>query len=278
MAGRGRVTFRHAEDNQHLVEVELAVLAPYRKQGIGRALLSRVVEMPKRDGRRLMLFWTNSRIPAGNAFMAAMGATRGLVERVSQLKLADLNRGLLDEWLRRAPERASGFELGFWDSAYSDADVGPIVELIHVMNDAPRQGLEIEDEKITIEQMREWEQTLIERNVTRWTAYVRETSIGKLAGFTDTFWHPSQPALLRQGGTGVWPNYRNKGIGRWLKAAMIERVLRERPEVTDIRTDNASDNAAMLNINYQLGFKPLLENYAWQIDTSKVVEYVEKGK
>jgi GNAT superfamily N-acetyltransferase len=278
IAGHGRVTFRRAEDNQHMVEIEIGVLPAFRRRGMGRALLGRLVEMPQRDGRRLILAWTCDRIPAGEAFMERMGATRGMVEKVSQLSLKELNHALLNEWLVRAPERASGFELGFWDGVYSDEDVGSVVELLHVMNDAPRQGLEIEDEQFTIEHMRAWERTMTERGMERWTAYVREKTTGKLAGYTDTFWSPYQPALLRQGGTGVWPQFRNKGIGRWVKAAMIERVLRERPQVTAIRTDNASTNAAMLNINYQLGFKPMMVNYAWQIETQKAVEYVRGGE
>jgi len=47
----------------------------------------------------------------------------------------------------------------------------------------------------------------------------RELATGKLAGFTETFWRPSNAELLQQGGTGVWPQFRNKGLGRWLKAA-----------------------------------------------------------
>src|SRR5262245_46514939 len=67
IVGHGRVTFRHAEDNQHVVEIELGVLPNYRQLGIGRALLARLVEMPQRDGRRLMLAWTTDRVPSGEA-------------------------------------------------------------------------------------------------------------------------------------------------------------------------------------------------------------------
>lgn len=44
-------------------------------------------------------------------------------------------------------------------------------------------------------------------------------------------WNPNRPMILEQGFTGVYPEYRNKGLGRWLKAEMMQRILRERPEV-----------------------------------------------
>jgi len=74
--------------------------------------------------------------------------------------------------------------------------------------------------------------------------------------------------------TGVFPQYRNQGLGRWLKAAMLERVLRERPEVKFVRTGNADSNAAMLKINNQLGFKPYIASALWQVELSKVQGYL----
>ena len=49
-------------------------------------------------------------------------------------------------------------------------------------------------------------------------------------------WNPNRPELLGQGMTGVFPQYRNRGLGRWLKAAMLDKVLKERPQVKYVRT------------------------------------------
>ena len=109
----------------------------------------------------------------------------------------------------------------------------------------------------------------------RWTFYVMEKASGKFAGYTETVWNPNRPEILRQDMTGVFPEYRNRGLGRWLKAAMIDKVLKDRPQVKYIRTGNADSNAAMLKINNELGFQPYMASTLWQVELDQVMAYLE---
>ena len=100
--------------------------------------------------------------------------------------------------------------------------------------------------------------------------HVRHIASGELAGFTEVVWNPYRPDILQQWGTGVKPKFRGQGLGRWLKATMLEKVLRERPSVRVIRTGNADTNAPMLKINYEMGFKPYKAFYVWEVETEQV--------
>lgn len=102
------------------------------------------------------------------------------------------------------------------------------------------------------------------------TAVVEQRATGRLVGFTQVFINPSFPDLLQQGDTGVFPEFRGTGLGKWLKAAMVRRITGERPEIMRIRTENATANAPMLAINHAMGFTLHHTNTVWQIASQQL--------
>ncbi|HET6781005.1 MAG TPA: GNAT family N-acetyltransferase [bacterium] len=267
--------FEQADHNRHAVEFELEVLPEYRRRGIARMLLRNLVDATVREGRTLMIGLTVSTAPAGEAFMRRIGATMGLPMRISQLDLRDLNRDLIPLWQERARERATGYEILLWTGRTPEEYVDEYLKVVEAMNRAPLGGLQLEDQHWSPEQLRQWEDAERARGGERWTMVAREKATGAFAGFTEVSWHPNRPELLRQAGTGVLERYQNLGLGRWLKAAMLEKVLRERPQVRRVRTGNATVNEPMLKINIELGFKPYKSEYFWQIEVPQVKTYLE---
>ncbi len=274
LVASGSVAFFKMEQNQHVGEMSIEVLPEHRRHGIGRNLLAQIADAARGANRTLLIGSTNDRIPAGAAFMQRIGADKGLEGHTNQLDLKDLNRDLLRQWQVQAQERATDFELEFLQGPYPERDLADIARLMHVMNTAPRGSLQVEDFEMSPEHLRQQERSILARGSTRWSIFVREKSTGKFAGFTEMTWNPNRPQILSQMGTGVFPEYRNKGLGRWLKAAMLERVLRERPQVQFVRTGNADSNAAMLKINFELGFKHYISDAIWQVEVAKVFEYL----
>lgn len=261
-------------DNLHVAHFDIHVLPEYRRQGLARRLLPWIWDEARRKNRRLMMADTSDRVPAGEAFMTRLGAERGLEAHTNQLVIADLNRGLLPLWQERASERAADFEIGLWEGPYPEADIDAVVALCGLLSQQPFGDLDIEEFQFTAEQVRQDEQSLFARGYQRWTLYVRERSTGEFAGYTEVLWNPNRPEIISQGMTGVFPEYRNGGLGRWLKAAMLEKILAERPQAKYVRTGNADSNAPMLKINIELGFKPYIAETVWQIATEQVAEYL----
>jgi len=190
----------------------------------------------------------------------------------------ELDRSLLEHWLERGRLLASDFELGLWEGSYPEEQVAAVIQLNELTNQVPLGGLEIEEAHMTPEQLRESEQYLFASGYQRWTYYVVEKASGKFAGYTETTWNPNRPDILNQDMTGVFPEYRNRGLGRWLKAAMLDKVLKEHPEVKYVRTGNADTNAAMLKINNELGFKPYLASTFWQVEIERVLAYLGEAR
>ncbi len=278
MIGQCHIVLIRMEENRHLAQFDIAVQPAYRRQGLGRQFLGLVAEAARQDNRRLLLTETGDRVPGGEAFMRRIGAQKGLESHVNQLRLTELDRDQLARWLERGQERSSKYSLGVWEGPYPEEQLPEVAELFDLTNQQPIGELEIEDTHMTPERLRQMEQMLFSRGSQRWTFYVVEKATGKFAGFTETVWNPNRPEILRQDMTGVFPEFRNQGLGRWMKAAMLAKVLKERPEVKYVRTGNADTNAAMLKINHELGFRPYFATAVWQVELQHVQDYLEKGK
>ena len=264
------------ETNQHIVQFDISVLPEYRRQGLATAFLSPIVAVTEREGRRLMITNSNSNVPAGEKFMEALGANLGLSTRRNDLLIVDVDRALVRSWIDRASERAAGFDLVEFVGPYPEDELSAIATMQLAINTMPTDDLDVEDMKFTPEHLKQMDDAMVARGNDRWSLVAREKSTGKYVGWTDLMFNPSKPKLADVGGTAVSSDYKNLGLGRWLKAAILQKLLDEKPEVERVRTGNAQSNAPMLKINDEMGFKPALTMNLWQVELDKVKEYLAR--
>jgi mycothiol synthase len=268
VVGKGGCSWSDLPENRSHAEVDVMVHPDARRRGLGGALFGYATEAAAAAGCTLLDL--GARVGGtGEPFLRALGAELRMVERRSVCRLEDLDRALLEAWVRRARERGAGYTLLAWDGPCPEELIDPFIELRHVMNTAPLEALERDDDRFTPERWRELESKWLAAGYDWWTICARHDGSGELAGFTELFFPGRWPEMAYQEDTGVWPKHRNRGLGRWLKAAMALRVLDERPAVTRIETWNAGSNQAMLGINVAMGFRPL-ENWGdWQLPTEQ---------
>lgn len=266
--------YADTDDNKHLVECGVYVLPEYRRRGLAKELLKGTVTFVENANRTLVLGGTSERVPSGNEFVKRIDAELGSREHINRLLLADVDNEMVDRWITEGPTRAPGYSLLWFDGRWPDDRVQELVDCVHVMNTAPRDDLDIEDFVFTVEQFRQQEQSMLARDIERWSVFAQHDESGKFAGYTEVVWTPHKPKIIGQQGTGVSPEHRGHALGKWLKAVMVRRILDERPEAFDIRTGNADSNDAMLGINNALGFKPYFGAATWQISIDKLKAYV----
>jgi len=271
------VAVEHTGDNEHVAFFRMEVLPEYRCRGLGRQMLRMLLPLVKGHNRRLLIAWVSDRIPASTIFMEQIGARKGLAAHTNQLKVLELDHSLIARWLKKSECLEQDFEMGVWEAAVPEKNIVEIAALMEELaNDQPRDNLEMEDMKFTPEILREVEKYIFGKGNQRWMLYLIDKANGKFVGLTEVVWHSNRPRILNQGLTAVSPAYRNKGLGRWLKAEMMKKILEERPEVEFIRTGNANSNAPMLKINNEMGFKPYFANTIWQVDTAQIEKYLNE--
>jgi mycothiol synthase len=270
----GYVDFMHTEENQHVAQAQISVLPEMRRMGLGTQLLAKITNRAQQNGRRLLIGEANENIPAGIAFIERLGAQIGLRIHIHRLEIANLDQHLLNDWQALAHQKAIGFELGLWVGPYPEDQLPAMAAIKHAINQQPHDGLEIEDVNWTPEILRQIDETLVQRGIERWTIYVRESASGNLAGFTEVTWQPNNPEIIQQGDTAVLEEYRNRGLGRWLKSAMLVKIIHEKPMVKFVRTVNADSNAPMRRINEELGFKPYRASSVCQVEIEQINQYL----
>lgn len=257
------------DDNPDLLTCQIIVRGEYRRQGVGTGLLERVTEFARSHGRRRLVGKTYSRVPDGAQFARRVGAVQKSESHTNHLPLAEVDRALLESWVRDGSQRAHGYELLSWDDTVPDEHLGAFLDLLLVMNDAPTDDLELNDFTISPGQWRDVQAQAAAVGQQRWFLVARRSSDGALAALHDLAWVPAFPQVMWIGSTGVRREDRGHALGKWLKASMTLRVLAERPGVSDIRTDNATSNEAMLSINHAMGYRPLFAIRHWELLVEK---------
>ena len=237
-------------------------------------MLRRIVATAEREHRTLLVTYATDRIPASARFLERLGAERGLELRTSQLRLADADLKALQIRLETCQTKNSDLILGLWDGPYPEGSLAEIAQLSEIINTSPRGSLQMDDIHFTPDSLRAVDTMLFASGTHRWSLYCAESITGRFAGLTEITWSPEPPTIIHQGFTGVFPLFRGRGIGLWMKSALLVRILQTLPDTCFIRTGNAGANAPMLAINHSLGFRPYSTDSVWQLEAARVKAYL----
>ena len=255
--GIATIDIRIGFGNEHMAWVEdLFVLPSHRRKDIGARLLEEVVGVARTADRTLVILGHDEANEAGAAFAKWAGGVPGHAERQSRLRLDELDRALMERWVAAAAERAGGYSLVAFDDRCPDDLLDELIRIKGAMNTAPRTEA-LDDFVHTAEERRAAEAEFVATGAHQWVLCARHDATGQLAGFTELKLNPDRPWFVEQGDTAVDPPHRERGLGRWLKAVNILRLVDERPEAQVVETWNDGTNAAMLSINEAMGFRPV---------------------
>jgi mycothiol synthase len=254
------------EDNRHLAYVEGGVRPEARRSGLGAALLRRCAEVAAQKGRT-KLFLAAVQGSAGDRFLEATGADYVYLARVSRCLVADIDRAEMERWAQPPP----GYSILTWDAPTPEQHLEGYADVLHVMNTAPLQDVDYEDEVITPGLLRGRERALADRKGTKWVVVARHDATGTLVGLSELHFDGFRAERVEQWNTGVDPAHRGHRLGKVLKAVNALRLLDERPDARFIDTENQDQNGPMLAINDAMGFRPYQHYREYQLPVAAVL-------
>lgn len=256
------------EQNRHLFGASCYVGPADRRQGIGRTWLPLILELMDRHGCSILT--VSSEEESGHAFLKWLGAEPRLNDLESRLRIADVDWEMVDRWIADGPVRSPQTRLEIYDGYLPEAmwdEYAP--QLTALVKTMPMEGLDHGEEVITPAQMGNWYERLKLAQEVIYTVLAREPD-GTMAGMTDLSMAPYRRTVAQQMFSGVRPDLRGRGIGKWLKAVMLERIHRLYPETEWITTRNVASNAPMLAINTKLGFRPYRRSVEYQMSRDQL--------
>lgn len=249
--------------NKHLMWVDGYVRSDHRRKGVGTRWLSVIAELM--DGHGASVLGTSAHDESGHAFLRWLGATAKLTEIHSRLELAGVDWAMVEGWAEEGRARSPQTRLEIYDGGLP-REMWPdfAAQRGALLNTMPFEGLDIGDIVVTPEMIGEWvERAALTRTV--WHNILTREPDGTISGMTDVEWTPYGPRQIQQQFTGVLPSARGRGIGKWIKAAMLLHVRELYPDAIWVTTENAHSNAPMLKINRDLGFKPYRTTVEYQM-------------
>ena len=256
------------ESNRQFLEVDIFVDPQHRRQRIATSWLPLVAQLMDRQGCTVLTLY--SELESGHQFLKWIGAEPKLTEIENRLKLADVDWAMVKRWAAEGPKRSPQTKLEVYDGDIPESlweEFAP--QYSGLINTIPFEGLDHGEIKITPDMMREWYTRMAMRGDVQHTVVAREPD-GSLSGITDVLWFPYRRTIIHQQLTGVHPKARGRGLGKWIKAAMLLHIREIYPDAEWIATENAGSNEPMLAINHRLGFKQQRVGTAYQMSRERL--------
>lgn len=239
--------------NRHLLWATGYVLEAHRRRGIALSWVPHVLELL--DTHEATVLSSVAQDDTGHGLLRRLGAEPRLTERQSRLDLRGVDWGMVARWIAESQAGAGGARLELHTPWVPDERLDEYCDAMNeLMNTMPFEGLDHGDIVMSPRGVRHWRERLSLTGSANPTCLVRDAD-GSIVGMTDTVKHPYEPGIVRQNFTGVHPRARGRGLGKWLKAAMLEHVRQAYPDTVWISTENAGSNEPMLAINHALGYR-----------------------
>jgi GNAT superfamily N-acetyltransferase len=257
------------ESNKHLLWAAASFHPDHRRHGLGRSWIPLALELMDRHGCTTLSMGTEEE--SGHAFLKEMGAEGRLSGAENRLEVSALDSNLLHRWVEEGRKRSPNSTLEVYDGHLPEGmweDYCP--QFSTMLNTMPWEQLDHGDIVVTPAQLAEWYARMDMAGERDHTMLTREPD-GVVSGMTEMTYAPYQANLIHQGFTGVRTDARGRGLGKWLKAAMLLHVLEIYSDLESVITDNAGSNAPMLAINKQMGFKQFRAGTEYQISRDQLV-------
>ncbi|MFD7607699.1 GNAT family N-acetyltransferase [Streptomyces mirabilis] len=247
---------------EHLAELTLHVHPVERRKGVGSRLLDTAVAAARDNTRRCVVAQAGVGSP-GEHFLPAHSFRKVLTLRFARLPLADVDTTALAEIIERPHP---GYRLASWRGTVPDHLAQTFAASRRAMDDMPMEDTDHGTTAWDVDRVRAAAKAVEDRGDQLHTVVAIDTSNGSITGFTELVVPGGGAGDAQHYGTGVLPEHRGHGLGRWMKAESIRQARGHYPDLGGLLTDTADSNTHMRRISDSLGYLPTHTTLQYQLD------------
>jgi GNAT superfamily N-acetyltransferase len=247
---------------EHLAELDLRVHPAERRKCVGSRLLDTAVATARNDARRCVIAKAEAGSPGDN-FLAAHGFRKVLTLEFSRLPLANVSTTALAAIIERPHP---GYRLVSWQGTVPDDLAQTFAASRRAMDDMPMDDTDYGTVTWDVDRVRAAAKAVEQRGDRLHTVVAVDASTGSVAGFTELVIPGNGTGDGQHYGTGVLPEHRGHGLGRWMKAESIRQAHERYPDLGGLLADTASSNTHMRQINDSLEYTPRHMTHQYQLD------------
>ncbi len=225
-------------------------------------LVEAAVAAARADARRCVIAQAEAGAPGGR-FLSARGFRKALTLRFSRLPLAQADITAL---ARIAERPHSGYRLMSWHGTVPDGLAETFADSRRAMDDMPMDDTDHGTVTWDVDRVRAAAKAVEQRGEHLHTVVAVDVSDDSIAGFTELVVPGDGRGDGRHYGTGVLPEHRGHGLGRWMKAESIRHAHGRYPDLGGLLTDTADSNTHMRQINDSLGYTPTHTTHQYRLD------------
>lgn len=240
-----------------VAHVDLAVLPPHRRRGVGHQLMREAIRLAYSCNREQVLARTADAGPGlGFAHAARARAVQHEVRSTVDLTALD-------------PAAPSAIPEGY-DFLRLGGDTPPeryaeIVAAHRGMADAPQGESGRSGEPHDAERIAAFDRILAARGLRQLRVLACHRGTGEGVGITYVIVPRQSPQRSQQGDTAVTAAHRGAGLARALKSEALRWLRAEFARVVEVTTWVDADNAAMRAVNRGLGYRDRATYTHWQL-------------
>jgi GNAT superfamily N-acetyltransferase len=251
-------------ENLYIAEVRIHTHPDHRRRGYATRMLEYVEGLARERGRTRLLTETAYPYDApaagagqpGADFLTHRGFEFGLVEvmRVAELPIAEQ---VLDRLAAQAAPHHAAYTLRSFEGPVPEDLVWGFSEVTAALStDAPLGNIEREPDIPNVDSLRAAEDTLAKMGRTKYNTVAIDED-GDVAAYTELVMSGEDPGAVYQWGTLVRRRHRGHRLGLAVKVANLRFLQHLRDDARLLTTYNAEVNRHMVQVNEQMGFRPV---------------------